>query len=137
MIKLDNHRLLKANETIRKGDFYKTLSTGKIFPVAHSIGRTPPNGYCGYEFYRRKHTKKVVTPAPQRSVAVNQPVAKYPTVSFKYNGAYREVQVIKLDDKYLSGLEVNYDTEKPKYQFKKFLRSRIQTAVHLVKLADN
>ncbi len=133
MIKLDNHRLLKPNEVIRKGDFYKTLSTGVVSPVKHSIGKTPAYGYYGYEFYRRKHTKKVVAPAPKPTAP---PVAKYPTVTFKYNYVQREVQVISLTSVYVTGLEVTHEGTKAKYQFKKFLRSRIQSAIHLTALAD-
>ena len=141
MIKLDNHRLLKVGEIIRKGDFYKDKTTGEVRPVKFSIGRTVGSaGYRNYDFYRRKHTKKVAPvtrPVVTRPVVADkQPVAKYPTVNFKYNGQQREVQVIALTDRYISGLEVNRDGFKPSYQFKKFLRSRLQSSLTLVALAD-
>ena len=135
MIKLDNHRQLKPNEIIRKGDLY-TLNNGEPDRVKFTIGRTPDdypyNVDCNvhYKFYRRKHTKK---PAP---VTKKKVVAKYPTVNFKYKGQHREVQVIKLDDKYITGLEVIREGVKLKYQFKKFLRARLQSSLALVKLAD-
>jgi hypothetical protein len=46
------------------------------------------------------------------------------------------VQVIALTDRYISGLEVNRDGFKPSYQFKKFLRARLQSSLTLVALAD-
>ena len=136
MIKLDNHRLLKTGEIIRKGDFYKNKHNGEIRPVKFSINReVDTGGYANYDFYRRKHTKKVA-PVTRPVVADKQPVAKYPTVNFKYNGQHREVQVITLTDRYISGLEVSRDGFKPSYQFKKFLRARLQSSLTLVKLAD-
>jgi len=141
MIKLDNHRLLKPHEIIRKGDFYKD-NLGTVRPVKWSIGKTPSHpAYGNYTFFRRKHTKKVTAPVTRpvvtRPVVVDkQPVAKYPTVNFKYNGQHREVQVIALTDRYISGLEVNRDGFKPSYQFKKFLRARLQSSLTLVALAD-
>jgi hypothetical protein len=141
MIKLDNHRLLKAGEIIRKGDFYKNKHDGEVRPVKFSINReVGSGGYANYDFYRRKHTKKVAPvtrPVAARPVVADkQPVAKYPTVNFKYNGQHREVQVIALTDRYISGLEVTREGFKPSYQFKKFLRSRLQTGLTLVALAD-
>ena len=136
MIKLDNHRLLKAGEIIREGDFYKNKHDGEVRPVKFSIGWEVGSNY---DFYRRKHTKKVAPvtrPVAARPVADKQPVAKYPTVNFKYNGQHREVQVIALTDRYISGLEVTREGFKPSYQFKKFLRSRLQTGLTLVALAD-
>ena len=130
MTKIDNHRLLKPNEVIRKGDIVKNPHTGQAQIVRGSIGSLAGlRAYRGLEFWRRKHTKKVVAPAPAA-------VAKYPTVTFKYNYLQREVQMIELDSKYVTGLEVTHEGGKNKYQFKKFLRSRLQSAVELVKLAD-
>jgi hypothetical protein len=136
MIKLNNHRLLKTGEIIRKGDFYKNKHDGEVRPVKFSInlkvgsvvGSVFYDNY--YDFYRRKHTKKVAS-VTRPAVADKQPV-----VNFKYNGQHREVQVIALTDRYISGLEVNREGFKPSYQFKKFLRSRLQSSLTLVALAD-
>ena len=139
MIKLDNHRQLGVNEIIRKGDFYKENGSGKVTPVKHSIGRVPKGYTYGYTFWRRLHTKKVIVVVPRRqpTVAIKSQAAKYPTVRFEYNFKHREVQVIALNDKYLTGLEVTRyldDKTSPKYQFKKFLRTRLQTQPVLVKM---
>ncbi len=141
MIKLDNHRILKTGEIIREGDFYKNKTNDEIRPVKFSIGReVGSGGYGNYVFYRRKHTKKQTAARRNRTVYIHipesKPKAKYPTVEFRYKGANREVQVIELNDKYITGLEVNRDGDNPKYQFKKFLRQRLQGAVRLVALAD-
>ena len=135
MIQLNNHRQLKLTETIRTGDFFKGV-LGGIAPVKYSIGKTP-NRYYGYTFWRRKHTKKPATVAPalRRAVAAQPAKAKYPTVTFKYKWLQREVQVIEMDDTYITGLEVSHVDGKNKYQFKKFLR-RKAGPIELVKLAD-
>ena len=144
MIKLDNHRQLKPDEIIRKGDFYKT-NLGTVRPVKFSIGETPSSISSHYNFFRRKHTKKqAVTFTPYRkggdsgtfTKATKKSVAKYPTVTFAYKGQRREVQVIELNVRYLTGLEVSHVDTGLKYQFKKFLRSRLQTPPVLVALAD-
>lgn len=128
MIKLDNHRQLKPNEIIRKGDFYKN-NKGIIFPVDVSIGQKISE-YSQITFWRRKHTKKQPA-APSRAGD------KYPTVNFRYKNIYREVQVIKMDVNYIFGLEKMWGSHgEYKWQFKKFLRSRLQTQPVLVKLAD-
>ncbi len=143
MIKLDNHRLLKTGEIIRKGDFYKNKPDDEVRPVKFSIGlEIGERGFASYDFYRRKHTKKPALTfvngirSLSRRLSRVKAKAKYPTVTFDYNYRHREVQVIELNDKYITGLEVNRDADKPKYQFKKFLRRRLQGAVQLVALAD-
>jgi len=140
MIKLDNHRQLKPDEIIRKEDFYKD-NLGTVRPVKWSIGMTPSRpAYKNYTFFRRKHTKKPALATSNRTVYIripeSKPKDKYPTVSFFYKSDEREVQVISMDNKYITGLEVNRSGDKPKYQFKKFLRSRIYGDIKLVKLAD-
>ncbi len=87
-IKLDNHRQLKSDETIRKGDFY----TGgghhhdSVAPVKHSIGETP-DSYDGYKFWRRLHTKKptvaVFTPYRKGGNSGTFVKAKTPIGSFR------------------------------------------------------
>ena len=137
---LNNHRQLKPNEVIRKGDLFKNLE-GVGIPVGGSIGALVSD-WPRLNFYRRLHTKKVSTPlhpatgaAPRIKPA--QTGDKHPTVTFRYKNIGRRIQVIKLDDKYLTGLELTVGMDfKPKWQFKKFLRSRLQSPPVLVKLAD-
>ncbi len=141
MIKLDNHRLLKAGEIIRKGDFYKDNTTGEIRPVKFAIGRTVrgEEGYRNYDFFRRKHTKKV---APVTRPKSDKPAPTVAVVTFAYPHEHRPVDrmvhVISLDDKYLTGLErtcLGYG--KYKYQFKRFLISKMRTAIKLVYYGPN
>lgn len=155
ILTLEHKRELKQDETICKGDVYvrygrSYADSGIVQPVKYSIGRTPSDGYVssGYKFFRRLHTKKptavVFTPHRpggssgtfRKKADVDKAKAKYPTVAFDYNYKLREVQVIALGPVYITGLEVNRDGDKPKYQFKKFLRSRLQSGLTLTALAD-
>ena len=145
MIKsLDNYRKLKPTEKIRRGDVYVSRGTVNfITPVKHSIGSTPgARWYSGHwDFYRRRHTKKVSvvsTPAPVAApVASTKPKPSVPIVSFVYHGTVRRIQVIKMDDTYLKGLEITQVREgrnlgfKNKYQFKSFRRDGISGHIWL------
>jgi hypothetical protein len=137
MIKLDNHRQLKPNEIIRKGDFY-TNKMGEVYPANWSIGKTPSR-FGEYTFWRRKHTKKpaTVTVATPATTKQTEPVT---IVEFDYNQTSRLVQVIKLTDEHLKGLEITEGRDhKRKYQFKSFLRSRIYSGpvlAHYGPIAD-
>ena len=138
MIKsLDNYRKLKPTEKIRRGDVYVSRGTVNfITPVKHSIGSTPGSRWYSYwDFYRRRHTKKVSvvsTPAPVAApVASTKPKPSVPIVSFVYHGTVRRVQVIKMDDTYLKGLEITRLDRKNKYQFKSFRRDGISGHIWL------
>lgn len=138
MIKLGNHRRLKRHEFIRKGDFYVERD-GLVRPVKYSIGEKVSTYRERILFWRRKHTAKMTVIVFPKSAVTPKPVAKCVTVTFKYKNRHREVQVIELNGKYLTGLEVTRfldDTTSPKYQFKKFLRSKLQSSVTLVRLVD-
>jgi hypothetical protein len=147
MIKLDNHRLLKTGEIIRKGDFYKNKHNGEIRPVKFSINReVGSGGYANYDFYRRKHTKKVAPVHLRQRHPTIEPVTKkippaVTVVAFTYPHDHlpvtRNVQVISLDDKYLTGLEIIVGRDKPKYTFKRFLRSKMRTEMKLIHYGPN
>jgi hypothetical protein len=157
MIKLNNHRLLKPNEIIREGDFYKIKEGDDVRVVKFSIGRRAGVYAITYDFYRRKHTAKKpapvqlrqrhptikpvtkkVTPARRnRTTYIHfpepTPVAakSVPIVNFIYNGKPREVQVISYDGAYLKGLEMNRNGERIKYQFKQYVTQKIMGCVYL------
>ena len=142
----NNYRQLKSTEPLRKGDLYyrwnwKDRSTKQpiIYRLRGSLYGPPTAGdYRDYLFFRRRHTK-VVAPArrvdPQVGVEGSAKVKKV-QVEFDYphegKVITREVQLISLDDKYLTGLEIGarWDKEarqwKTSYQFKKFRRDRIK-----------
>lgn len=153
ILTLEHKRELKLNEVIAIGDvcvrYGRHFDSGVVTPVKHSIGNKPLDYQSqGYKFYRRLHTRKqtavVFTPHRaggnsgifRKKADVDKAKAKYPTVAFDYNYQRREVQVIALGPVYIAGLEVNREGDKPKYQFKKFLRSRLQSGLTLTALAD-
>ena len=128
-----NYRQLKPNEIIREGDLYQRGGWDKN-PVKNSIGRIVDDYYPSlYTFWRRRHTKKVVTvpvivKRAKASVSTAaKPVKNVTVVSFHYNFRVRLVQVISLDKTYLTGLEITREqgSSKLKYQFKKYLLSRM------------
>jgi len=150
MNKLNNHRQLKPNEIIREGDFYTDRLKGVYF-VKNSIGRSPcfyaNDQTGGYTFWRRRHTKqgqssgmtsanRVIRHVATKIVKDKKPVA---VVKFGYpsRDGYihsRNVQVIGMDDSYLWGLEITvpeYYGLKVKYQFKKYLQSKMTTSIIL------
>ncbi len=124
-----NYRQLKNGETIRKDDVYQNVrNPAYVGRVDGSIGRLV-DGYRGdYTFWRRRHTKKVaVKPAPKQD---ETPVA---IVEFAYSFTPRQVQVIKMDDRYLKGLEITEGRDrKRRYQFKSFLLDRVDEPLRLV-----
>lgn len=139
---LDNHRELKSDETIRKGDLY--VSDHEVKPVKHSIGLTPRQYGKHYRFFRRRHTKKPnVTIAKRNPITiatkppgnVPKPTPRFPLVKFKYPSSKRwgapmerTVKVIALDSVYLTGLEVVGDD----HFFKKFLVEKVIDGIKLV-----
>jgi len=126
----NNYRQLKNGETIRKGDVYQNvLNPRRVGRVNNSIGRLV-DGYRGdYTFWRRRHTKAPVVAKPAKKADVT-PVT---IVEFYYNDILRQLQVIKMDDRYLKGLEItrNRDGQR-RYQFKSFLLGRIDDPLRLV-----
>jgi len=137
---LDNHRPLRFDEIIRKGDFYKTKN-GDILPVKFSIGHRPDTYSAGrFTFWRRRHTRKP-TPAPKRPVvptvkpALNTP--RFPEVKFLYPSTKRwgapverHVKVISQDETYIVGLEV---LEGGGHQFKKFCINKVKGEIRLIR----
>lgn len=136
----NNFRQLKSNETIRAEDIYRNEITGQVQPTKFSIGRTVSN-YHGYTFWRRRHTagsntptriqrwRPFITPVvPTPTVAVVQDEPKKPVtiVTFWYNSKFHTVQVIKLDNTYLKGLDITVNRDnKREYQFKTFRLDRV------------
>ena len=132
-MKIPSHyRQLKPNETIRKGDLCKHEHSnyGTVDTVSNfAIGKRSDT-FNGWTFWRRRHVKK--------SSAIKTDTSKGPhsitVVGFYYKGKNRVVQMIKMDDTYLKGLEMNWNKEKKKYsyQFKSFLLNRIFGNVVLI-----
>jgi hypothetical protein len=140
-MKLPNHyRKLKEDEVIRKGDFYISTNDASIIGTAkRSVGRLVSEyktDYPVYDFYRRRHVKaqstlKIIVKGDKAAVVEKRPV-NVTVVRFRYKGCPRRVQVIKFDDHYLTGLEITPgENNKPNYQFKNFLRRRMESAVVL------
>lgn len=133
MIIPSNYRQVKTDDTVRKGDIYriKNRRHGIVAFVHWSIGRKV-SYYPNFTFWRPRKTAKVTpssgaswlpTPAKKQTKSDKKTVT---IVVFTYNWKSRRVQLISLDDKYLTGLEITREFCSPyKYQFKKFLRSRI------------
>ena len=130
-----NYRQLKPNEIIRKGDLYRLIQEwdDNAIPVRNSIGRIV-SAYP-YTFWRRRHTKNVVSQAPiaKAKTKTDEPKKTVTVVSFSYPGSQshvprlRTVQLISLDDKYLVGLEVTGDRPgEYKFQFKRYSRWKIR-----------
>jgi hypothetical protein len=136
-MKLNNHRQLRPNEIIKKGDVV-LLDDGMTIPVYNSIGQTP--ALIGHikplSFYRRKHIKKQPAVKPPAKVTVtkaNQIQIPATIVEFYYNNTLRQMQVIKMDDTYLKGLEITRRRDNSKqYQFKSFLLGRIDDPLRLI-----
>lgn len=135
MIIPSNYRQLKTDEIIRKGDLYRQGWDGNAIPVRNSIGKTvsayPENTYT---FWRRRHTKPVVASTQVATPSkASKPKKTVTVVSFSYTGSQshvprlRTVQLISLDDKYLTGLEVTGDQPGDyTFKFKRYLRWKIR-----------
>jgi len=137
----NNYRQLKPNENLRRGDLYRYKDTGAVQKLTNANGFA--SSYPHYTFWRRRHTKYVPPAAPKPRQRVDPQVgvegsAKVKKVQVEFDYPHegkvitREVQLISLDDKYLTGLEIGarWDKEarqwKTSYQFKKFRRDRIK-----------
>ena len=144
-------------ETVRTGDIYQNFR-GEIGKCVHSIGATVGDeGYDDFTFYRRLRNKKSDTvrisavptygyceqrqskgratrkPAKVEVVDVTTEKSKVPTVEFEYDGQYRIVRVISMDEKYLKGLESIWTSKATiKWQFKTFQRNKISGYVTLL-----
>jgi len=140
MNELENYRQLKPHELLRPGDKYvyisspkKVVGTMQCIPV----GGLAPDHWPEYRFYRRRHTAKnlfIKHPQDQDRLKPEKKLVVtfyYPSHSGKCN-VDRKVQVIDLNDEYLTGLEMTnvWETGKNQYrtnyQFKKFLRTKIK-----------
>ena len=84
-----NYRQLKPNEIIRKGDLYRLIQEwdDNAIPVRNSIGRIV-SAYP-YTFWRRRHTKNVVSQAPiaKAKTKTDEPKKTVTVVSFSYPGS--------------------------------------------------
>lgn len=135
-----HYRKLHSYEVIKNGDYYVNPSNpdvlGKVnSSVGHVVSEYNKN-FSNYDFYRRRHVKaksplkivrtKSVAPSDYQVVAkksVNQTVVK-----FLYKNKTRRVQLISMDNRYLTGLEIYTNSDGvTQYQFKNFLRSRMET----------
>ena len=127
-----NYRQLKPDEIIRKGDLYQSVFDKLIVaPVRHSIGNKA-SSRPDYTFWRRRHTK--ATPLSRVAAASTsaQPTANKKNVTiveFTYNWKARRVQLISLDAKYLTGLEITREGSRYNYQFKKYLRYKVDNGL--------
>ena len=138
----NNYRQLKPNEKLRRGDLYRRIPNGEVLKLSWD-NPSPAGAYSTHCFWRRRHTKVVTPAAPKPKRRVDPQVgvegsAKVKKVQVEFDYPHegkvitREVQLISLDDKYLTGLEIGarWDKEarqwKTSYQFKKFRRDRIK-----------
>jgi len=132
-MKLDNHRQLKPNEIIRKGDLYTARGSSQVKSVKHSIGQEVSECFF-YNVFRRKHTAKTVTIRIPKSGVVNtsNTPKNVPHVTFTYwknsysaaDSKFHNVRLISMNSDYLTGLDIQFKDGKATYKFKKFLRSR-------------
>ena len=126
-----NYRQVKSTDTVRKGDIYRNKTDlNDVGYARYTIGRIA-GSRPDYTFWRArkasKVTPQVASPAPAKPSTSKKIVA---LVAFEYpkkNGGVRlrVVQVISLDANYLTGLEKNWTPDGYKYQFKRYLRSKI------------
>lgn len=133
---------MKPTEKLRKGDLYRRGTNGEVRKLLWNNPETA-GSYSRHKFWRRRHTKYVPPTAPKPKRRIDPQVgvggtAKVKKVQVEFDYPHdgrvitREVQLISLDDKYLTGLEIGarWDTEdrqwKTSYQFKKFRRDRIK-----------
>ena len=140
MNELENYRQLKPHELLRPGDKYvyipdpkKVVGTMKYIPVGGLVA----DHWHEYRFYRRRHTAKnlfIKHPQDQDRLKPEKKLVvtfSYPSRKETYS-VERKVQVIDLNDEYLTGLEMTllWETGKNQYrtnyQFKKFLRTKIK-----------
>jgi hypothetical protein len=128
MIIPSNYRQLKTDEIVRRGDLCRHEWDHVVFPAKNSIGLSVgayPSSI--YTFWRRRHAK--ATPLSRAAAAPTpaQPTAKknVTIVEFTYNWKSRRVQLISLDSQYLTGLEITREGSRYSYQFKKYLRYKI------------
>jgi len=131
MIIPSNYRQLKTDEVIRKGDLYRSKhNLTNVGPVHWTIGTVVGNTR-DYTFWRRRHAK--ATPLSRAAAAPTpaQPTTKknVTIVEFTYNWKSRRVQLISLDSQYLTGLEITREGSRYSYQFKKYLRYKIDSGL--------
>ena len=135
----NNYRQLKATEKLLRGDLYHRLPNGDVQKLRWN-NPVPASNYPNHSFWRRRHTKYV----PPIGVAQDTfRKTKRVQVEFDYphDGCVitREVQLVSLDDKYLTGLEIinGWDIKVRKYKtiykFKKYRRDRIKGGIYLSK----
>jgi len=120
-----NYRKLKSNETLRKGDLYYYKVPDRIIRMSHN-SNNHVSDFPQHHFFRRSHVKVSV-----KANVVIQPKKNVPIVYFGYNGKTRRVQIISCDKNYLKGLEMTWNGEKYKYQFKSYLTRNISDTVQL------
>jgi len=137
-----HYRKLGPDEIPKRGDYYKFDKEVDQWSGKFSY---PSRSYPGWQFFRRKHVAVKATP----SVAKKNPNGKLVVVEFEYPShdsgflKTREVQLIGMDSKYVTGLEITNLWNKkegkytPKFQFKKFLRSRIYHSGIILKKYGN
>jgi len=139
-----NYGPVKPNKTLRKGDIYIHKNDSDVSGVmAHNNPSRTAGSYPDYIFYRRRHIRQapVVHTLTSAADVTKQQAKNITVVSFGYPSSkwdvmiHRIVQLISFDDKYLIGLEwVEKRNGRREYQFKKFLRSRINSGrIQLVK----
>jgi hypothetical protein len=88
----------------------------------HSIGRKAGD-YPDFTFWRKRQSSKIVASEPATSKK------NVTIVEFTYNWKSRRVQLISLDSQYLIGLEITREGSRYNYQFKKYLRYKIDNGL--------
>lgn len=138
MIIPSNYRQVKTDDTIRKGDLYRSkLDLNLVGSARWSIGHKAGD-YSDYTFWRPRKTVKVKPssgaswlPHPKQTTPKKDTGAKknVTIVEFTYNWKSRRVQLISLDSGYLTGLEITREGSRYNYQFKKYLRYKIDNGL--------
>ena len=132
MIIPSNYRQVKSTDTVREGDIYRNKTDFNDVGFArYSIGRLAGDN-SGYTFWRARKSTAVTSQVAKPATASKPSTSKkiVALVAFEYpkkNGGVklRVVQLISLDTDYLTGLEKNWTPDGYKYQFKRYLRSKI------------
>lgn len=144
-----NYRRVKTNELLRNGDVYYCKNTmyfadrslyGTLEIGDNAIGLIARTFRRHCFFRKRKQDHVSPTPALKQAVTIHaamvaKPTVKKVTVSFPYPNKdtcgfrYRVIELLTMDDTYIAGVERNAEG---KYQFKKFLRSRIPAQGNVV-----
>lgn len=136
---------MKTNERLRNGVLFYTKGDPNAVSIINNGNPLTVSNYPDSVFYvkRSNHQKrnttndckivhgKVTPAAGVTPMVTSSKKEKQVMVKFQYPSKdnavleYRYVVLLSLDATYLIGLETNKSSDKAKYQFKKYLRSKI------------